>query len=539
MNIRPALLALVLGCLPLLLLDSSLADEPGEPRTLLARSVVGGEGVALSADDRRWLKEKAVLRLGTSRPDYPPFDINVSQNEYEGLTADYAGLISELLGIRVEVRRYNSRQQAITALHTGAIDLLGSSNGFEAADAQLVLSQPYADDLPVIVTPQGKTRAVDDELDGLRLAMVDHYLPDEEVQHLFPKAHLQLYSSTMAGLSAVSLGQADAFVGDAISSDYLIGKSFQESVQISHFVRHERETFAFALARGNDRLLRLLNQSLAVTSETERLNILRRWSSGSTSMLLDRDVLVLTAEERRWIAQHPIVRVLVNKYFAPLNFYDDQQQVRGITADVLEQISLRTGLKFEFVEADAGAAAITLLQQGKADLAGTLVYSPDRARQVNFTRPYLVDPWVLVSRVDSDDGQTPEQLQGKRLAVIRDSPLKPQLRERYPSLTLIEVDNPLALMEALAQKRVDLVLSSRINAAYFISRLFKDRLRIASLYGDQPITSSFATALPATELHAIIDKALLSIPPDELAKLTNRWRTNALISDSPGTTTAR
>ncbi|QVM94472.1 transporter substrate-binding domain-containing protein [Pseudomonas sp. SORT22] len=533
MNIRPALLALVLGCLPLLLLDSSLADEPGEPRTLLARSVVGGEGVALSADDRRWLKEKAVLRLGTSRPDYPPFDINVSQNEYEGLTADYAGLISELLGIRVEVRRYNSRQQAITALHTGAIDLLGSSNGFEAADAQLVLSQPYADDLPVIVTPQGKTRAVDDELDGLRLAMVDHYLPDEEVQHLFPKAHLQLYSSTMAGLSAVSLGQADAFVGDAISSDYLIGKSFQESVQISHFVRHERETFAFALARGNDRLLRLLNQSLAVTSETERLNILRRWSSGSTSMLLDRDVLVLTAEERRWIAQHPIVRVLVNKYFAPLNFYDDQQQVRGITADVLEQISLRTGLKFEFVEADAGAAAITLLQQGKADLAGTLVYSPDRARQVNFTRPYLVDPWVLVSRVDSDDGQTPEQLQGKRLAVIRDSPLKPQLRERYPSLTLIEVDNPLALMEALAQKRVDLVLSSRINAAYFISRLFKDRLRIASLYGDQPITSSFATALPATELHAIIDKALLSIPPDELAKLTNRWRTNALISDSP------
>ncbi|MCE6983062.1 hypothetical protein EI534_38105, partial [Pseudomonas frederiksbergensis] len=94
--------------------------------------------------------------------------------------------------------------------HAGDIDLLGSSNGFEAADAQLVLSQPYADDLPVIVTPQGKTRAVDDELEGLRLAMVDHYLPDEEVRHLFPKARLQLYTSTMAGLSAVSLGQADA-----------------------------------------------------------------------------------------------------------------------------------------------------------------------------------------------------------------------------------------------------------------------------------------------------------------------------------------
>ncbi|KDN97074.1 MULTISPECIES: transporter substrate-binding domain-containing protein [Pseudomonas] len=533
MTLRPALLLLLLVCLPALLLNSSLADEPGEPRTLLARSVVGGEGVALSPDDRRWLKEKAVLRLGTSSPDYPPFDINVSQSEYEGLTADYAGLISELLGIPFDVRRYASRKEAIAALHAGDIDLLGSSNGFEAADAQLVLSQPYADDLPVIVTPQGKTRAVDDELDGLRLAMVDHYLPDEEVRHLFPKARLQLYTSTMAGLSAVSLGQADAFLGDAISSDYLIGKSFQDSVQISHFVKHERETFAFALARGNDRLLHLLNRSLAVTSETERLNILRRWSSGSTSMLLDRGALTLSHEERRWIEQHPVTRVLVNKYFAPLSFYDDQQQVRGITADVLEQISLRTGLKFEFIETDAGATMIALLQQGKADLAGTLVYSPERARLVNFSRPYLTDPWVLVCRTDSEFGQNPEQLDGKRVAVIRDTPLKAQLLQRYPTLTLIEVDSPLALMEALEDKQVDLVLSSRINAAYFISRLFKDRLRIASQYGDRPITASFATPKDARVLRSIIDKALLSIPPDELAQLTNRWRTNALISDSP------
>ncbi|CAK9889057.1 transporter substrate-binding domain-containing protein [Pseudomonas fluorescens] len=533
MTLPPVLLALVLSCLSALAANNAMAVEPGEPRELLARSRVGGEGVALTADDRRWLKDKAVLRLGTSSPDYPPFDINVSQREYEGLTADYAGLISELLNIPVEVRRYSSRKAAITALHAGAIDLLGSSNGFEAADAQLVLSQPYADDLPVIVTSQGKTRTVDDDLDGLRLAMVDHYLPDAEVQHLFPKAHLQLYSSTMAGLSAVSLAQADAFLGDAISSDYLIGKSFQESVQISHFVQHERETFAFALARGNDRLLRLLNQSLAVTSETERLNILRRWSSGSTSMLLDRGALTLSEEERRWIKQHPVIRVLVNKYFAPLNFYDHQQQVRGITVDVLEQISLRTGLKFEFIEADAGAAAIALLQQGKADLAGALVYSPERAKLVNFTRPYLVNRWVLVSRIDSDDGQQPEQLDGKRLALIRDSPLKAELLERYPALTLVEVDDPLALMEALTQKQADLVLSSHINAAYFISRLFKDRLRIVSLFGDQPITASFATPLQATELHAIIDKALLSIPPDELAQLTNRWRTNALISDNP------
>lgn len=96
----------------------------------------------MSSEDRQWLQRRQHLVLGSSRPDYPPFEINVSQHEYEGLSADYAGIIAEQLGIPVEVRRYDSRHEAITALREGSIDLLGSSNAFEAADAQLSLSTP-------------------------------------------------------------------------------------------------------------------------------------------------------------------------------------------------------------------------------------------------------------------------------------------------------------------------------------------------------------------------------------------------------------
>lgn len=127
----------------------------------------------------------------------------------------------------MEVRRFSSRHEAITALREGKIDLLGSSNGFEAADAQLSLSLPYADDLPVIVTREGRPLKNNPGLAGLRLAMVDHYLPGETVRALYPNAQLSLYRSTVAGLAAVELGEADAYLGDAISTDFLIGKSYQ------------------------------------------------------------------------------------------------------------------------------------------------------------------------------------------------------------------------------------------------------------------------------------------------------------------------
>ncbi|MFP3408264.1 transporter substrate-binding domain-containing protein, partial [Pseudomonas sp. SIMBA_065] len=117
-----------------------LADS--EPRQLLARSVSAAAPLQLSREDRDWLQQRQYLVLGSSRPDYPPFELNASQQDYEGISADYAGIIAEQLGINVEVRRFDNRHEAIAALREGSIDLLGSSNAFEAADAQLDLSTP-------------------------------------------------------------------------------------------------------------------------------------------------------------------------------------------------------------------------------------------------------------------------------------------------------------------------------------------------------------------------------------------------------------
>ncbi|RWU21579.1 histidine kinase [Pseudomonas alkylphenolica] len=523
---------LVVGCMLALLAFNALAVDVGEPRQLLARSMSSSAALALSNEDAAWLKRKQFLLLGTSVPDYPPFDINASSQEYEGLTADYAGLVSELLGIPVQVRRFADRSQALAALHAGKIDLLGSSNAFEADDAHLVLSHPYADDQPVIVTGFGKSLPLNDKLEGKRLAMVDHYLPRSVVTALYPQADLQLYSSNLAGLSAVSLGQADAFLGDAVSSDYLITRIYLGSVQINHFIKNLRGVFGFAVSRDNPTLLRLVDEALDRIGDNDRLNILRRWTSGSTRVLLNRGTLSLSAAERTWIKQHPHVRVAINKYFAPISFYDQDHRFRGITADVLEQISLRTGLKFDIQVVDSIGDMIKEIEQGRVDVAGLLAPSQVREATLRFTRPYLVSPRVLVTRADNLALQRPDQLDGKRLALIGNIPVAAELRQRFPTTTLIEVDNPLALMEQVVQGNADVALSSQINAAYFVNRMFKDRLRIASNFGDQPGLAAFAVARDATLLHTILDKALLSIPPEEMTELTGRWRTNALVSDS-------
>ncbi|MFP3374749.1 hypothetical protein, partial [Pseudomonas sp. SIMBA_068] len=76
-------------------------------------------------------------------------------------------------------------------------------------------------------------------------------------------------------------------------------------------------------------------EALGRITESERLTILRRWTSGNTSLLLERHLAALTAEETDWIARNPTVKVLVNTSLAPLTFNDAQHRASGITLELL------------------------------------------------------------------------------------------------------------------------------------------------------------------------------------------------------------
>ncbi len=241
----------------------------------------------------------------------------------------------------------------------------------------------------------------------------------------------------------------------------------------------------------------------------------------------------MSEEEESWITAHPTISVLVNTSLAPLTFNDAQHRPSGITLDLLKQISLRTGLQFKPVESASSQVMIDRLVHGEAQMIGALGYGADRLKQLRYTRPYLVSPRVLVTRDDGESSTQAKNLDGKRIALVRGSPQEAVLQQRYPQAELVEVDNPLAQMEAVANGVADVALSSHINATYYISHVFKERLRIAGVLDDAPAIAAFAVAADQPQLQAILDKALLSIPPEELDQLINRWRTSTLVSDSP------
>ncbi|KAE9648647.1 transporter substrate-binding domain-containing protein [Pseudomonas sp. PB106] len=517
--------------LGLAVIANTVLAAPVDTLHVLGRSSVDGYSVPLESQDWSWLRGKGTLRLGASAPDYAPFVITSNGNDYEGLTADYAQLLSQLLNIPIEVRRYASRADVLAALKNGEVDLLGTSNGFEAADPDLAMSQAYADDVPTLVTRVGDSQNLSPDLAGKQVAMLYHYLPPDRVRAFYPHADVRLYPSTMSAIGAVAFGSADVYLGDSISAHYLINKNYLNNVQLADFSQMEVQNFAFAMPRGNERLLRIVNAALASIPPGERMTILRRWSAGGASMP-GQQAPHFSTSEQRWMALHPRLRVAVDGSFLPLSFYGQDGVFRGISADVLAKVALRTGLKFDVQQAQSVPELIEQIRGNQADLLITLTPSVEREDTLRFTRPYLSTPFVLVSRIAANSPGTLDEMLGKRLAVIRGTPVRDMLVDQYPQVTLVDADNAQQAMAMVANGQAEAAVNSLITARYMISRQYRDRLRITSTVGTQSAQMAFATARGALELYSILDKALLSIPPEELDEVTNRWRSEVVVDDS-------
>lgn len=512
-----------------LLLAQGLAVAAAEPQVqtlhLMGRSSVEAYSVVLEPSDRQWLKQHGPLRLGISAPDYGPFDLTVNGQDFEGLTADYAQLLSQLLHVDIEVKRYPSRPQAIEALKLGELDLLSSSNGFEAQYPELVLSLAYADDSPALVTRSSNRRRPPVDLAGLRVAMLDHYLPPQKVKDFYPKATLQLYPSTLTAIGAVAFGQADIYLGDFISASYLIHKNYLNNVQLADFSRLEDNPFSFALRRDNPGLLRMVNAALVAIPASVRMTILQRWSADGPQ-INNPWHFKPTAGELRWMIEHPRIKVAINDQFMPLSFVDEQGEFKGLVADLLATLSVRTGIEFEAVRAHTVLEVVALVKSGKADMLGGITRSTALENKLTFTRPYLITPFVLTTPIGPDGPQTLDDMAGLRVALVRGNALREFIVQNHRNVTVVDADNAPAALEMVAKGKADAAISTLASARFLVSRRFAKQLKITSTVGTQPEQIGFATADDNPHLSAILSKALLSLTPGDMSELSSRWRTD-------------
>ncbi|PKO38005.1 MAG: hypothetical protein CVU33_10435 [Betaproteobacteria bacterium HGW-Betaproteobacteria-6] len=239
-------------------------------------------------------------------------------------------------------------------------------------------------------------------------------------------------------------------------------------------------------------------------------------------VLGNRQSLALTDEEKQWLTAHPVIRVGIDRDFAPYEWLDEKSQFRGMNAEILRLLETRLGVRFEVVKGKTWQQTLDMARDGELDMLTDAVDTAERRAYLTFTRPFISSPIIIIN--DGRNGYVGnlDNLRGKRVAVKQGYFMQEVLAREYPKIELISTVDELAAFDLIKAGEAAAYVGDAPSLNYLIQQTGALNLRFS---GNTEFTSghSMAVTLRHPELLSILDKTLAAIPQNQMDDILNRW----------------
>ncbi|HDZ0399921.1 TPA: response regulator [Klebsiella pneumoniae] len=448
---------LILSVVVGLALSLSPAAYAMKQLELKSHSHIAAIDIPLSGKEKAWLAAQPTLTVGTWLPERTPIVYDGDEKSYQGINADYLALMAHSLGLKVIIRQYDTEQQALAP---------GLDQSAPLLKTWPTLVTSLKSPLPPLTTDRRVT-----------LACTRDCAFFDIIQQAFPNAKITLYDSDYQALASVVSGENQYFIGNNITTGHCISKYFSQSLVIAHYFRQQEQHNRFVTRDDRPELHQLFDRFIHAVDSDTAMRIMQNWlNRGDLSFL--NTPLTFSPEEQRWLQKHRRVRLLVNPYFPPFTLVDNEDELRGIMADMLNIVSLQTGLQFD---------------------------------------PILVrNRQALAKRMEKEDW-----------AIMPAATLIPQPQAYVtlsdPLINWVETDNVGVAMKMVEEGEVDAAVASELSARYMIDHYYPQGLHYTRIDG-LPV-AAIRLAIPRDEpvLAAILNKALQVIPPRDILQMTEKW----------------
>jgi len=233
--------------------------------------------------------------------------------------------------------------------------------------------------------------------------------------------------------------------------------------------------------------------------------------------------LELTAEERQWLAEHPIIRLGVDPDWPPFDFVDQHGYHQGVAADFLRLVSKQLSLTIEMVPNITWTEVLDQAKLRQLDLVSIAAQTPDRSKYLSYTDPVISSSSVIVVNDQQSEISGVDSLIGKKVGVVKGYSAAELAMKTHTQLTFIEVDSVLDGLKKTANGELDAFIDNLGVVGHLISEHSLSSLRIAGDAELGTLELSFGVRKDWPELVSILNKALATIPPVESRVIRNRW----------------
>ena len=235
-----------------------------------------------------------------------------------------------------------------------------------------------------------------------------------------------------------------------------------------------------------------------------------------------RDGLKLSIEEQVWLKEHKVLRVGIDRDFAPYEWVDEQGRYHGMAADLLALVAQKLGVRLEIVKDKSWQQVLDMAKQRQLDMLSFVVKTPERERYLRFTQPISRVSVAIITAQSTGYLGDLERLQGKRVSVVKGYFMEENLRRDHPGIKVLALPSVQLALEAVSAGKAEAYVGDTASANYEIMRSSLAGLQVA---GVTSYYSEHRMAVVAGEpvLVGVLNKALTAIPQMEKEAIVSRW----------------
>ncbi|MFZ2445235.1 MAG: PAS domain S-box protein [Syntrophobacteraceae bacterium] len=230
----------------------------------------------------------------------------------------------------------------------------------------------------------------------------------------------------------------------------------------------------------------------------------------------------LSERERAWLRDHPVIRVVQDPGWPPVEFSDERGEPSGISWEYLSLVERRLGVKFEQVRRLSWQEAYARLKRWEIDMTASVAATPERAQFWAFTKPYMRIPIVIATHPDVPYIADMRELAGKKVAVVEGYAVDDWIPRDFPEIRLVRVKTAREGLETLQRGEVFAYIDNLLIIGHYQAKMRVTNIKIS---GGTPYENaqSMAVRKDWTIFAGILQKVLDSISETERYDIERKW----------------
>lgn len=241
-----------------------------------------------------------------------------------------------------------------------------------------------------------------------------------------------------------------------------------------------------------------------------------------TSLFAQSQKINFTPEEKEWIKNHPIIEFGYEPHWLPFEIYKDGEY-SGIIGDYVKILERETGIKFKPIPNITWEETVAGLKSGEIDFTCCAGITPERQKYLNFTKPYISSPMVIVTRKDGDFIGGLRDLQGKTISLPENYYTGEVISKDHPN---IKINYKPTIEEAIKTVSVgdaEAFVGNLVVVSYYIEHMGYSNLKIAAPTDYNKAHIGLAARKDWPELISIAQKVFDNISYQEKDAILQKW----------------